>query len=180
MPAELDQAVVRDDRNIAPLEDPDSATSADVAYTVRKADTYWTIAEDNYGSGAYFKAIYEHNRRHNRSADRLQAGSRLLLPDEATLQRLYPTLCPKTRKVAQNVATQVSAVRVDGRTYNVAEGDTLYEIARRELGKSSRWAEIHELNRETLGDDVRPLVPGTQLILPRHNNAKATGPASRR
>jgi len=48
----------------------------------------------------------------------------------------------------------------------VAEGDTLFDIARNELGKASRWAEIYALNREQLGEDFDHLAPGTQLILP--------------
>jgi nucleoid-associated protein YgaU len=50
--------------------------------------------------------------------------------------------------------------------YTVTEGDTLFEIARHELGKPARWAEIYELNREVLGDDTDFLRPGTELILP--------------
>ena len=53
-----------------------------------------------------------------------------------------------------------------GRTYTVAEGDTLFNIARYELGKASRWAEIYELNRDVLGKDFNYLIPGTQLAMP--------------
>jgi nucleoid-associated protein YgaU len=53
-----------------------------------------------------------------------------------------------------------------GRTYTVAEGDTLFDIARYELGKASRWAEIYDLNRDVLGKDFNYLTPGTQLTLP--------------
>ena len=46
------------------------------------------------------------------------------------------------------------------------EGDTLFNIARYELGKASRWAEIYDLNRDVLGKDFNYLTPGTQLTLP--------------
>jgi len=48
----------------------------------------------------------------------------------------------------------------------VREGETLFDIARNELGKASHWAEIYRLNRERIGDDFDYLAPGTQLVLP--------------
>jgi len=53
-----------------------------------------------------------------------------------------------------------------GRPYVVQEGDTLSSIARNELGKVSRWAEIYQLNREALGKDYDYLTPGMRLMLP--------------
>ena len=46
------------------------------------------------------------------------------------------------------------------------EGDTLSSIARNELGKVSRWAEMYQLNREALGRDYDYLTPGMRLMLP--------------
>jgi nucleoid-associated protein YgaU len=48
----------------------------------------------------------------------------------------------------------------------VIAGDTLPEIARRELGQAERWQEIYELNRDKLGDDPARLFPGLRLSLP--------------
>ncbi len=53
------------------------------------------------------------------------------------------------------------------RTYTVAQGDSLFSIARRQLGKASRWAEIYDLNRDALGQNFSDLPPGTRLVLPR-------------
>ena len=50
--------------------------------------------------------------------------------------------------------------------YVVEQGDTLFDIARYELGKASRWAEIYDLNRDVLGEDFDHLSPGTELTLP--------------
>jgi nucleoid-associated protein YgaU len=52
------------------------------------------------------------------------------------------------------------------RAYTVAEGETLFTIARYELGKASRWVEIYELNRDALGNGLNELRPGTKLLLP--------------
>jgi nucleoid-associated protein YgaU len=150
------------------------------SYTVAANDTYWTIAQKTYGSGAYFKALYEHNRRRLEDADQLTAGTQLLLPDEATLQRLYPSLCPRSQRVAANGrATRTSAeVPASNGTYVVKEGDTLYEVARRQLGRSARWAEIYELNRDAIGGVMDRLEPGTRLVLPE--NAAAQGSSVQR
>jgi hypothetical protein len=52
------------------------------------------------------------------------------------------------------------------RVYAVHEGDTLFGIARLELGRASRWAEIYDLNRDQLGEVLSDLPPGMQLLLP--------------
>jgi nucleoid-associated protein YgaU len=46
----------------------------------------------------------------------------------------------------------------------------LFDIARHELGKASRWAEIYRLNREQLGDDFNYLSPGMQLVMPERDD----------
>ncbi len=139
-------------------------------YTVQPNDSYWTISEKVYGTGGYFKALYEHNRKRSKVADELKLGQVLIVPDEGVLRRLYPDLCPKPRKTVasaqQRLTSATGRLRGPGRTYTVTEGDTLFEIARHELGKPSRWAEIYDLNRDVLGDDTDYLRPGTELILP--------------
>ena len=55
--------------------------------------------------------------------------------------------------------------------YVVEQGDTLFDIARYELGKASRWAEIYDLNRDVLGEDFDHLSPGTELTLPAKQGA---------
>lgn len=138
-------------------------------YTVEPNDTFWTISERVYGSGGYFKALREFNREKFDDPDRLQVGEVVQTPLASELEKRFPQLCPKPRRlpaVRRGVA-QASADRpLGGRTYKVAEGDTLFDIARFELGKASRWAEIYELNKQTLGDDFDYLKPGTELALP--------------
>jgi nucleoid-associated protein YgaU len=65
-----------------------------------------------------------------------------------------------------------------GRTYTVAEGDSLFDIARNELGKASRWVEIYDLNADVLGKDIDNLTPGTRIVLP-DDNAQQAAPLSR-
>ncbi len=140
-------------------------------YTVQPNDSLWTISEKVYGTGGYFKAIYEHNRAKLPRADRLVVGTAIAVPPAATLEQNYPALCPRQRKSAmvkpRTMQTSTRARKSSGdNVYVVEEGDTLFDIARYELGKASRWAEIYDLNREVLGEDFDYLQPGTELTLP--------------
>jgi nucleoid-associated protein YgaU len=56
--------------------------------------------------------------------------------------------------------------RMGATVYVVEQGDSLFDIARHQLGKASRWVEIYDLNREALGDDFDYLRPGTELVMP--------------
>ncbi len=146
----------------------------DGKYEVQPNDNYWTISEKLYGTGAYFKALAHHNNNAGTEDDRLKPGELILAPPLAELEKSYPGLCPRaSRREAQQSQSQsrVSAVGLrssgrGGRTYTVVEGDTLFNIARYELGKASRWAEIYDLNRDVLGKDFNYLTPGTPLTLP--------------
>lgn len=50
-------------------------------------------------------------------------------------------------------------------TYNVAQGDTLWRIAKEKLGSGDRWRELYELNKNLLSDPNR-IFPGMVLKLP--------------
>ena len=151
-----------------------AARRDDGKYEVQPNDSYWTISERLYGTGAYFKALAQQNRGKGAGEDRLQPGELILAPTVAELEKSYPDLCPKpSRREALQSQSQSRASTVSarnqyrgGRTYTVAEGDTLFNIARYELGKASRWAEIYDLNRDVLGKDFNYLTPGIQLALP--------------
>ena len=109
------------------------------------------------------RRLAEHNRRHSGGEDRLKPGDLISTPPVAQLEKSYPDLCPKPsrREVLQSRESTVSTRHSyrSGRTYTVAEGDTLFNIARYELGKASRWAEIYDLNRDMLGKDFNYIRP---------------------
>jgi nucleoid-associated protein YgaU len=147
-------------------------------YVVQPNDSYWLISKSHYGSGAYFKALAEHNRPKHPDADRLRVGDSILVPDQSELEQTYPDLCPdpSRRKAVRRRASLVSARQQfsGGRTYTVEAGDTLFGIARFELGKGSRWVEIYKLNQDVLQDDFDYLTPGMQLILPEDSGDSVT------
>ncbi len=53
-----------------------------------------------------------------------------------------------------------------GRIYTVKEGDSLWRIARDQLGDASRHPELAKLNEAVLDGDPDNLKPGQKIILP--------------
>ena len=139
-------------------------------YVVQPNDNYWAISEKLYGTGAYFRALARHNRGDVPDEDRLGVGDEILAPAVSELEKAYPDLCPKPghRRAAERRASLVSTPSRAGagRVYTVQQGDTVFDIARYELGKASRWVEIIQLNRSLLGDQIDYLTPGMKLVLP--------------
>jgi len=153
-------------------------------YEVQPNDSYWKISERLYGSGAYFRALVEQNRDRVPREDRLAVGDLIAAPTVAELEQAYPDLCPKPsrREAVRNLA-QAASMRSpygSGPVYVVEKGDTLFDIARYELGKASRWSEIHALNSDILGKDYDYLVPGTRLTLPSSAAAGTPGTVTSR
>lgn len=53
----------------------------------------------------------------------------------------------------------------EGEIYQVKQGDTLWDIAKRQYGDGSRYPQLAQMNRETL-TDPNLILPGQRLILP--------------
>ena len=134
-------------------------------YHVMPNDNFWTIAEKLYGSGSYFKALMHYNRQRYPVAEQLAVGDQVLAPPKAELIKLYPDLCPKERRRATTFGVSTRPP-TDGRIYIVQEGDTLFDIARYELGDPSRWVDIYQLNAQQLTEDFNYVRPGLKLIMP--------------
>ncbi|MGO8691252.1 MAG: LysM peptidoglycan-binding domain-containing protein [Thermoguttaceae bacterium] len=164
--------------------DAEASSRGSGSYEVQPNDTFWLISQKVYGSGGYFKALAEHNRGKVAQRDKLRVGQTIATPTIAQLEQTYPELCPKPshRESVRNRASLASTHGGygGGRTYEVQEGDTLFDIARNELGKVTRWAEIYELNRDALGKDFDYLTPGMQLILPPKDAPASTDKTTRR
>ena len=187
------------DRNDAPMTpNTTSGRREDGAYVVGPTENYWSISEKLYGTGTYFEALAKHNSKKYPKEDKLKPGSVIQTPSQAELVRLYPSLCPKAAveealRASQSAASArmapagtapagiapatagTSAFPSSGsRLYVVREGETLYDIARYELGKASRWAEIYNLNRNTLGQQFDELTPGMRLVMPGSDTSELT------
>lgn len=52
------------------------------------------------------------------------------------------------------------------KTYTVKPGDTLWGIAKLNLGSGSRWREIYDANAGVIGPDSDRIYPGQELVMP--------------
>ncbi|MBN2490344.1 MAG: LysM peptidoglycan-binding domain-containing protein [Planctomycetes bacterium] len=98
----------------------------------------------------------------------------LATADTARVKRADAVMGGRPWAPAESVAAPASAARPAAagkvepaapapRTYVVKKGDMLSSIARRELGRASRWEEIKKLNPKV---DETKLQPGDRLLLP--------------
>lgn len=186
-PAEVETAPRSRYQTVEPRATPEpiapvAQLPANGRYTIQPNDSLWKISEKVYGNGRYFKAIYEHNKVKLPDPDRLQAGTEISVPPPGILEDRYPALCPKQRKSVlvkpREMTASAQAPAAGGSrgadVYVVAEGDTLFDIARYELGKAARWGEIYQLNRDVLGEDFDYLQPGLELKMPARDAASST------
>lgn len=69
------------------------ATAA--TYVTQANDSLWNVSLARYGSGEYYKALFQHNRVRIHRPDRIEPGIVIETPDLQELQKLYPNLCPR-------------------------------------------------------------------------------------
>ena len=153
-------------------------------YNIEPNDNFWTISRKKYGTGRYFMALSQHNLKVIPDPKRMKPGVTIATPPAAELERTYSTLIPQPAPVEPVLAGTVQASRstssatatknevtgffvsADGvPMYRVGQEDTLSDIAQRHLGRSSRWVQVFEMNREILTDG-NSLKLGTVLRLP--------------
>ena len=68
---------------------------------------------------------------------------------------------------ATGAPTDASATPKDApTTYTVQKGDSLWDIAQKQLGDGSKWTEIYKANADTIGQNPDLIFSGTELKLP--------------
>lgn len=129
----------------APAEPTAPATPAPAGtYTVKKGDTYGTIALNNYGTYGAWQQLYKAN-----NYAKLTEGAQLVLPE--TLG-----------KVAKIAAPAAAA----GETlYTVKAGDTLGAIAKTVYGDVMQYKNIFERNADRLVN-ANTIYEGQVIVLP--------------
>ena len=70
-------------------------------FFVEKNDTYWSISQRAYGTGHYYKALYEYNKGHVRDPDNLPVGQKIVAPPIDTLKSKFPHLIKEKGSVNQ-------------------------------------------------------------------------------
>ena len=113
-------------------------------YTVKKGDTYGTIALNNYGTYGVWKQLYNANK-----GARLAVGTQLVLPEKLG----------KTVKIAAPVAAEGESL------YTVKAGDTLGAIAKAHYGNVMQYKAIYERNADRLVN-ANTIYEGQVIVLP--------------
>lgn len=155
-----------------PAENP----AADV-HVVQPGDNYWRISKMVYGTPRYFMALARYNREQFPDPKTMRPGMKVLTPSPQVLEARYPDLfshgAGPNEKAGASETTEVGLGKAFGffrneqgqPMYRVGKDDTLSEIARTHLGRSARWIQIYELNRDRL-PSPHNLKIGTELHLP--------------
>ncbi|MEV0194312.1 LysM peptidoglycan-binding domain-containing protein [Kitasatospora purpeofusca] len=160
-------------------------------YTVRDsrpADSLWSIAERQLGSGERWTEIAKLNDGRvmdgsgiRFDADRpIQPGWKLAMPADAKPDQATPGPAAPAPAPAGTPQTGPAGGAAQGGTVTVRAGESLSAIAQRELGDAEAWPKLFEANQGVQAPDGERLtdpdvvVPGMVLSLP---GAPAPAPA---
>ncbi|MFH0731709.1 MAG: LysM peptidoglycan-binding domain-containing protein [Candidatus Omnitrophota bacterium] len=115
-------------------------------YVVKEGDTLKKIAKVQLGAERRWKYLYEFNKENIKDPDAIEAGTVIMIPIE---QQQQDEESPASVK----------------RTYVIAKDDSLWKIAKKQLGDGNRWKEIYNLNKENIKNPDK-LILGTKILLP--------------
>lgn len=71
------------------------------------------------------------------------------------------------QKKSSTPSRPVEVPQPQNKTYVIAQGDTLWAIAKRFLGHGSRYPEIHKINQPPLGKNPNLIYPGQKIKIPQ-------------
>lgn len=134
-------------------------------YVVRPRDTYWNISQQVYGTPRYYAGLARYNRHRIPRPQTMRRGMKVMVPDVEVLVAHYPDLYPSSQNDQAKVASGFFADASGRPAYRVGRKDTLTSIAQRHLGRSSRWIQIYQMNRDRV-PNPKTLQVGTVLRLP--------------
>ena len=126
-------------------------------HRVQRGDTMATLAKQYYGSTQFAEFLISQNKQLADPA-RLRVGEIVKIVPRSTDSEPSGA---RPANASQTVATPVA------REYRIKSGDSFYRIARDVLGDASRWNELFELNKKTVGSDPAKLKIGQVIVLPR-------------
>jgi nucleoid-associated protein YgaU len=141
-------------------------------YSWQSGDSYVGLAKKLYGEPTKFTLI----QNANEGREDIQPGEKILVPifDVENVVEADAHAAPKTAPKSKSAAEPVKKSAAfspsgpgsgAGRTHTVKKGDSLWKIAKAELGDSARWNEIYELNKDKL-KSPEALRDGMLLKLP--------------
>lgn len=81
-------------------------------------------------------------------------------------EQIATPTAPQEEAQVEQQAEEVEEEPGDLRPYTVRRGESLSVIASRQLGDGSRWTEVYEMNRQTIGPNPDGLREGMTIMLP--------------
>lgn len=147
----------------APLRDRRAEPAQPLTHTVVEGDNLYRIAQKYLGDGNRWRRIADANPGKVDNDGQVRAGVTLTIPGTTASSDLdSPTIENRTAATAARAAK--SKIETS-RTYTVRTGDSLFSIARTQLGDGGSWKRIYEANRDRISDPDRVKV-GTELRIP--------------
>jgi nucleoid-associated protein YgaU len=137
---------------------PELHKAAVDTHRVQPGDSFASLAQAYYGNAKYAKFLADSNPEVADPA-KLALGVTVKIP---------PLPADIDSKVASTAPTKTPAATAAAgkRTYKVKPGDSLYRIAKDQLGNAERWKELLALNKAVIHGDPTQLQPGQTLVLP--------------
>ena len=120
-------------------------------YTIRSGDCLWNIAKDQLGDATKWSDIYKMN------GDVLGVNPSLIRPG-----------------MSINLPGADSASVGNIAHYTVKPGDNLWDIAKNQMGDSTKWGDLYKANQDVIGTNPSMIQPGQELTI----NTGAADPAS--
>ena len=149
------------EKRVSKTATPTQPVSTSKQYIVEAGDSFFTIAQQQYGEGQWFRALRLANQHLIADRKGLQPGMSLSIPTTKELAQQFPD------QSIQTAAQQPS--EAERRIYVTQAGDTLFDIARRKTGQGSRFSEIIRQNEFSLPAQIRAsdqLPANLRLVLP--------------
>ena len=157
----LERSLPGSEKRVSKTATPTQPVSTSKQYIVEAGDSFFTIAQQQYGEGQWFRALRLANQQLIADRKGLQPGMSLSIPTTKELAQQFPD------QSIQTAAQQPS--EAERRIYVTQAGDTLFDIARRKTGQGSRFSEIIRQNEFSLPAQIRAsdqLPANLRLVLP--------------
>lgn len=145
---------------VTPIEQAAAKLPDLIRFSVKAGQTLHQVAQEVLGDGRRWREIYEANKSKIPDPNNVRAGTELEFPQERVAKKNAPTTLPASAPAEGSCSAPASMP--SGRTHTVTRGETLFAIAKKELGSGSRWKELMKFN------DLRSeqVTVGTVLKLP--------------
>lgn len=169
-----------------PATQTEATPSTQTIHTVERGESLWSIAVDYYGDGYKWTEIRDANDLSN--SDDVKVGQEIIVPEietespiaQASSTPTVQTATPEASSIAsatpqstikpiatpdtQKPSDEASAGQIQGDSYTVVHGDTLWDIAQRAYGDPYKWTEIASANHLVNPNLIHA---GNHFVIPR-------------